>query len=620
MHNVASKTYTFDDLTYLYGPNGAGKSTVLGAIQLALLGYIPGVDKKNDALIQHAKGSTLVVKCVLSSETTDVVVTRTLVGTGRTVTKKVDIQPEGYDIASILADIELPIFNFADFMGMTANKMKEWFINFLPSENQDVAWKEELSNAVADLSSVSSEFIESTVETINSIDCTGVNLVKEVNAMFKEKMSYNKMLLERNKSTSQTLVHHEDIDNTVTSAEVNQQIADLQDKMIAITQRDAIIENNSKINEQLSKINLQYTSIDDEPEFIKLAELEKQVAAESDRVAAVDAETHNTLQELCSAERDIDNKISELDTDAKIKSNTVKNKGICPYTSNRCEAAAAIVDQTNAELEELTALRNQYVSEKTAICDRRVKAMQANKAVHDALAALKQEHAAVSRSVKALSDSYNQAAYLKVHLQVEPIIEEDLTADECRNKLAELQNVLTKVIANEQYAKLADKLILEQYALENELAALKQWEKLTSANGLQTTMMNAPFDALSADMDKWLQKMFGKKGIKSHFNLVEKANSFSFGISRDDKYIPYDLLSSGEKCLFTFAFMICILMRTESKLKLILVDDLLDHLDNANAAKLFDALDKLPNIQVIIAGVKECTAACKDKILVDVTK
>ena len=51
MRNVVHKTYEFDDVTYLVGPNGAGKSTVLNAIQLALLGYIPGTEKRNSSIM-----------------------------------------------------------------------------------------------------------------------------------------------------------------------------------------------------------------------------------------------------------------------------------------------------------------------------------------------------------------------------------------------------------------------------------------------------------------------------------------------------------------------------------------------------------------------------------------
>ena len=66
MHKLGQpKKYTFNNLTYLYGPNGSGKSTVLEAIQLALLGYIPGMNKKNDYYAKSSNGISFIKKEIL---------------------------------------------------------------------------------------------------------------------------------------------------------------------------------------------------------------------------------------------------------------------------------------------------------------------------------------------------------------------------------------------------------------------------------------------------------------------------------------------------------------------------------------------------------------------------
>ena len=46
MHNATRKHYDLGSLSYLYGKNGSGKTTVMQAVQLALLGYIPGTNKR----------------------------------------------------------------------------------------------------------------------------------------------------------------------------------------------------------------------------------------------------------------------------------------------------------------------------------------------------------------------------------------------------------------------------------------------------------------------------------------------------------------------------------------------------------------------------------------------
>ena len=53
MHKVEDKTYQLKDFNYLYGQNGAGKTTIMQAIQLAILGYIPGTNKTKSDVFRH---------------------------------------------------------------------------------------------------------------------------------------------------------------------------------------------------------------------------------------------------------------------------------------------------------------------------------------------------------------------------------------------------------------------------------------------------------------------------------------------------------------------------------------------------------------------------------------
>ena len=124
--------------------------------------------------------------------------------------------------------------------------------------------------------------------------------------------------------------------------------------------------------------------------------------------------------------------------------------------------------------------------------------------------------------------------------------------------------------------------------------------------------MNKPFEDLATEMSSYLSQMFNKP-ITAKFNLISKANSFSFGLESDGKYIEFDYLSSGERCLFTLALIMCIFNKSESQIRTILIDDILDHLDSANADYLFGALKGVTDIQFILAGVKECSdsSICK---------
>ena len=153
MRNVKRKVLELDDVTYLYGPNGAGKSTVLNAIQLALLGYIPGTAKSNAAVMAHANCPEMRVSVDLEDETgQEVTVTRTFKKKGSGASSEVTVTPDGVDVDELLGDSKLPIFDWTEFTGLTSNKMKDWFIQFMPGMNQEVDWKSELSSTTSNLS------------------------------------------------------------------------------------------------------------------------------------------------------------------------------------------------------------------------------------------------------------------------------------------------------------------------------------------------------------------------------------------------------------------------------------------------------------------------------------
>ena len=141
MHNVVRKTYTLDNLTYFYGKNGVGKSTILQAIQLAILGYIPGTAKKNDAIFKHCNCNKLVVTAILDDDGLTREIRRSWKKTDNAISASVEVFPDDFDVDELAGDLELPIFNFNEFTGMTANKLKDWFIQFLPGMNDTIEWE-----------------------------------------------------------------------------------------------------------------------------------------------------------------------------------------------------------------------------------------------------------------------------------------------------------------------------------------------------------------------------------------------------------------------------------------------------------------------------------------------
>lgn len=56
--------------------------------------------------------------------------------------------------------------------------------------------------------------------------------------------------------------------------------------------------------------------------------------------------------------------------------------------------------------------------------------------------------------------------------------------------------------------------------------------------------------------------------------------------------------------MFTLALMIAITRMSKQDIKLVMVDDLFDHLDDNNVKLLFQSLDNVLDVQMILAGVE----------------
>lgn len=97
--------------------------------------------------------------------------------------------PDNLNIADILGDLELPVFNFNEFVGMSANKLKDWFISFLPSNQVDINWDKELKESLQDIQLTESKFYDETLQYINNLGLDGVDQVRAANAYLKQLLS-----------------------------------------------------------------------------------------------------------------------------------------------------------------------------------------------------------------------------------------------------------------------------------------------------------------------------------------------------------------------------------------------------------------------------------------------
>lgn len=583
LHNAVNKTYEFGDIVYIFGHNGAGKSTILQAIQFALLGYIPGTNKTKEAILRHSPKNNISVKVTLLDGDNEIDVQRNINKNGNFKT----VVPETYDIDSIVKDLELPIFNFNEFVGQTANKLKEYFIkNILSTVDNVLDWEKILSDSIADCNfEDKDEIIKYGMSLIPVIDNTGeiLNQVIQANAKFKEEQSFNKSEIQRLQNTIDSLIYYDDYVGPTDVNALNAELLSLNAIRDQVLRYESARQSLDANKAKLDSLKDRFATLggDEGYRYLVDTSLPAEKAERDELIADIEKYTAKYAQ-LKSA----------YDTDAKI----IDSKGICPYTQKSCESLLSQTEElaANNELRNIDILELQGTISKLNHSkdeyDRNIKNTEALISEYDMLYG---QINALEQSLSVLPDKPNT----------------DKTLIELNAEIDKLTEDKSKLQANLRYNATIEDLTRMKYEGELQNTALAAWIKKTDTNGLQTELMQGPFNELANTMTDYIRQMYNNDSLTAHFNVESKANSFSFGLIRDGVYIPYDMLSSGEKCLYTLSLMICIVRANASPLKIMLCDDMFDHLDSTAIESTFAALKQVSDIQFIFAGVKSCNNA-----------
>lgn len=584
MHN-RDGNYPINDVTYFYGKNGAGKTTILEAIQLALLGYVPSTGKTKQSVIQHARKNNISVRCVLDDNGTDVTVSRTFVDTGKGVTSSLVVDPESYNIENIVSELELPIFNFNEFINMSANTLKDWFINFLPKSDSEINWEQELKSCLATIG-IPEEKVDLTdaLSTVRDFNTSGVETVRLFNNWLKSQLTANKAEFQRIESTVQQLIHYDDIDASIGSDEVSARIDEFSKLRDAYLRYQSMCESNDKAKAAMEALPA-YASkgTDNNQRYIDLC-------------YAIQEACHGIDKDR-KAISDIDNEI-ESHRRAYTKHLDIFEHGtVCPYSNAECEHMSSAAVEAQAGMNEAEAAIASLKSKREKI--------------EEAIAVLETSKTEMNEEIKKIGEACREYSYWSSKIVPVPDTVTECDIDFVDSEIARLQDQLVKIKANERYSELVDSFVADKFRIATYIDALNAWIKHTGPNGLQNKLMLEPFTNLSKNLSEIVTAMFGPN-VEVKFNLSEKANSFNFGLIKkgateyDSVYVPYDLLSSGEKCMFALMLMAYIASNCNSDLKVVMVDDLLDHLDTDNAITVFDSLAETKDIQFIMAGVKPC--------------
>ena len=602
MHKVTNKTYDLSGFRYFFGENGAGKTTIMQAVQLALLGYIPGTDKTKTAIFKHSDGRAMSVELTVDDDGTPITITRTWERKGKDIVANSSVSPAVYDTKGIVGNLELPVFNFNEFVGMTANKLKDWFMNFLPPVDAEIMWGVELNNAVSDFGKIlDQELMQTTIEYVYGLkrQYTGVALVREFNTYLKEQLSAYKATQTRVQATIQNLVYYNDCDESQSIEELTQANNEAQLLLDSLRTNLLKVQQNVRLADNLKAIRhlIKAPSLNEDLGYtaatVRLNGYEKSLAVLEDRKSMLEKQ------------------VTELSAEFRDKKKIAESNGKCPYTCEGCTTITNLITVFKNEMENLREKINELTAQ-IAELDREIRDI--NNTINSERVQMTEVEKAYSQYVLVIN---------QMNIDVQNLTVEDLTAkiQEVEAEINNRRDIIIKLEANKKYEELTDKLANEKYTIEQDIEILKVWCKLTDVNGLQSKLMKAPFDNLADKMSEYICKFFEGTGkFKSAaFMLTEKANSFSFGVTDSNgTYIEFDLLSSGEKCLYTLAMLLCIVEVSDSPLKLVMIDDLLDHLDVDRVKDCFKTLYSIRDIQILLAGVQPCTHENAEEFVIQV--
>lgn len=588
MHNAHGVRYSFDHVNYLFGDNGAGKSTVLEAIQLALLGYIPGHNKTNQSAFTHASSSAIDVQVTLENGSDSYVVERTFAKVRSSVISNCEVTKNGQllkevDPGMFLGNIELPVFNFTEFLSSTPNTLKKWFQEFLPSESEEVDIYGRLEEDVKDIQGNYSELkldVQKWISEQKSGDAAAK--VSALNKYLKDIDSLKKQQIADNQAAVSKLIFYDDFEDDMTEESRAAVIADLRSCVSRLRTLQSSINHNDFINSGIRSLqaDLSAECISDDKDIKKL----------ESELAAIRSEYEATSVQISES----NTRLTVLQTEIDTKSKIISGRGICPYTHAECESIKSMVDSLQSEVDKATAESNTIKSQIQGLSESRHAMLQNIGKLEDEISKKK--------------SAYSQIELLKSQLHELPDnvpadIDELIRTRE--SQIEELMEASSKALANKRYNELIDNFTKDKYKLELERQVLKIWLATTGPNGLQSELMSNPLGNFETTFNTYIQKMFKEPDLKCAFNVSGKANSFSFGLNRTDKYIPYSNLSSGEKCMYILAFMTCIVAHSSSAIKTVIVDDMIDHLDDANADFVMTSLESYSDCQYILAGVKK---------------
>lgn len=587
LHKVEFKTYDFDAVNYLEGPNGSGKSTVLDAISFALTGAIPGTNKKKSDLLRHSNCDEIYVKLVVDDDGVERSIERMLSESGSTLEVNPPIDG-GSD--EIVPENAIPMLDFEKYFDLTANKQKEWVIKTLPKSESEVNLRTELE-ALPTCTLAAHEVVDAILSpsVVPSEVIDDVFAVQSALKKAKELRTSTDADEKRASNGIQALIKYDDLTPEDTTESIKSKINGLW------TLKDEAYEY-AKEKERYNvaqRVLSEHGDSDgtDASAFVESAN------ARIDELRTSMEESKDKLQRIHDEQLSLTSSIAQADS-----TKNAASKGTCPILDIECSTLQEKVPELEAHKASLEA---EYASLELRKEEESGKCADANAEIERILS----EKAEAERTVNLLEEAR------EVIKRFEQMTRPPKTADEIGNEIHDLTDRLEKAAANEQYDSIFDKLQEERLVIKEKQAFLKDAIKLLGENGIQTKMVDGVLVEVTNNMSRLLSKLSLSSIGEPHIEASESANSFSFGVKRGDRYIPFNMLSSGEQCIMLIVYMSTLASMSDDGTGFLLVDDVLDHLDDIAFPAMLEHVKGISDeVQFVFAGVRKAPEGADVKV------
>lgn len=584
MNKVKQEEIRFQDANYLYGCNGCGKSTVLQAVQLALLGYIPGQPKTNSSIFTHCNDNVMSVSANLEIDRFGTCnVTRTWTKVRDTVTCESVFDPVDLEeYLKINTDIELPVLNFSEFSNMSANAVKSWFIDHMIQANSSRNWQDMLELSDIDYSMCEADFTQLLEDAVNA-EATTVAGCVNLNKAFKVIRSNVKSKRDGLQSAIRTLLFDDKI------GQVSE--ADIQNLKSLIEKIDSEIQHIEKANQAYERAENLKASISEY--------MHRSTACDNEVVAEYETKSEK-LQELEDTYREAQTKYSAATDMLRIynQSHPEPTVTFCEKYNENCYRCDC---DSYTEYQEIHLPKIEQLAANQLLCCEFL-----NRATEE-IQKLRSEINCIESSYRMISRNRVKIEALQEELDALLDVPDDIeSTEQLQSRKSELTSELVSMMSNLEYTKKSDELSDVKMKLDYELTLLDKLIKRTGVNDLQTKLVTEPFEKLADDIEAFSSSYCFKDG-KLAFNVSTKANSFSFGLDRDGTFVPYDNLSSGEKAKFSIMIQLYMIQKLNSRLNILVIDDNFDHIDDDNFHDLMEDIgiySAKTNVQFILAGVR----------------